>query len=81
MALIIRMEEGEGQNFFLPKTQSQDFPGGPVVKNPLSNAGDTGSSPGRGTKIPHAAEQLSLHTTTREKPTAATKTRCSQINK
>ena len=24
------------------------FPGGPVVKNPPANAGDTGSSPGRG---------------------------------
>ena len=25
-----------------------DFPGGPVVKNPPSNAGDTGSIPGLG---------------------------------
>ena len=31
-----------------------DSPGGPVVKNPLSNAGGVGSIPGRGTKIPHA---------------------------
>ena len=30
----------------------RDFPGGPVVKNPPSNAGDSGSIPGRGTKIP-----------------------------
>ena len=37
-----------------------DFPGGPVVKNLPSNAGDAGSIPGRGTRIPHAAEQLSL---------------------
>ena len=43
-----------------------DFPCGAVVKNPPANAGDTGSSPGRGTKIPHAAEQLSLCTTTTE---------------
>ena len=43
-----------------------DFPGGPVVKNPPSNAGETGSSPGRGTKIPHAAGQLSLCTATTE---------------
>ena len=35
------------------KLQTWDFPGGPVVKNPPSNAGDTGS-PGGGTKIPHA---------------------------
>ena len=26
----------------------KDFPGGPVVKNPPSNAGDAGSSPGPG---------------------------------
>ena len=55
-----------------------------MVKNPPSNAGDVGSIPGRGTKIPHAAGQLSLratatelahlnerenpHATTREKP-------------
>ena len=31
------------------------FPGGPVVKNPPSNVGDTGSIPAWGTKIPHAA--------------------------
>ena len=42
----------------------RDFPGGPVVKNPPSNAGDSGSIPGPGTKIPHAAGQLSLHGTT-----------------
>ena len=37
-----------------------DFPGGPGVKNPPSNAGDVGSIPGGGTKIPHAGGQLSL---------------------
>ena len=36
----------------------KDFPGGPVVKNPPSHAGDSGSIPGQGTKIPHAAGQL-----------------------
>ena len=30
-----------------------DFSGGPVVKNLPSNAGDVGSSPSQGTKIPH----------------------------
>ena len=34
--------------------QHRDFPGSPVVKNMLSNAGDMGSVPGRGTKIPDA---------------------------
>ena len=46
-----------------------DFPGGPVVKNPPSNAGDAGSIPGWGTKIPHATGQLSPCAATREKPT------------
>ena len=35
---------------------SRDFPGGPVVKNLLSNAGDMGSIPGWETKIPHAVQ-------------------------
>ena len=30
------------------KKMQEDFPGGTVVKNPLANAGDTGSSPGPG---------------------------------
>ena len=42
-------------------------PGGPVVGNLPANAGDTGPIPGQGTKIPHAAQQLSLQATTREK--------------
>ena len=48
-----------------------DFPGGPVVKNLPSNAGDEGLIPGLGTKIPHALEQLSPPDTTREKSRAA----------
>ena len=39
-----------------------------MVESLHSNAGDVGSIPGWGTKIPHAAGQLSLHTTTGEKP-------------
>ena len=42
-----------------------DFPGSPVVKNPLSNAGDPSSVP-RGTKTPHATGQLSLGATPRK---------------
>ena len=34
---------------------SWDFPGGPVVKNLPSSAGDMGSISGQGTKIPGAA--------------------------
>ena len=48
------------------KVTDRDFPGGPVVKNPLSNAGDAGSIPGQGSKIPHATWQLSLRATTAE---------------
>ena len=42
------------------------LPGDPVVKNPPSNAGDVGSIPGRGTKIPHAVGQLSSRTAATE---------------
>ena len=37
-----------------------------MVKNPPYNAGDAGSFPGEGTKIPHAAGQLSQRATTTE---------------
>ena len=30
------------------KKEEQDFPGGPVAKNPPTNAGDVGSIPGLG---------------------------------
>ena len=63
-------------DFLLPKEikgedegTSGAFPGGSVVKNPPSNAGDAGSVPGRGTKIPHAAGQLSPRTPTKEEKT------------
>ena len=46
--------------------QWRDFPGGPAVKNLPSIAGDSGSSPGQGTKIPHAAGQLGPRATTTE---------------
>ena len=42
------------------------FPGGPVITNPPCNAGDAGSTPGRGTKIPHDCEQLIPRTTTKD---------------
>jgi len=48
------------------KLPSGDFPGGPVVKNPPVNAGDTGLIPNLGTKIPHAMGQLSLRSATTE---------------
>ena len=48
------------------KSPTGDFPGGPVVKNLLSKAGEAGLIPGRETKIPHAIGQLSLRATIRE---------------
>jgi len=44
----------------------KDFSCGPVVKNLPCNAGNIGSIPGRGSKIPHSAEQLSLSSTDTE---------------
>ena len=43
----------------IAKETTRDFPGGPVVKNLPSNAGDARSIPGCRTKIPHATGQLS----------------------
>ena len=48
------------------KDTERDFPRDPLVKNLRSNARDTGSIPGQRTNIPHALEQLSLHTETTE---------------
>ena len=70
----------------LYNVSSQDFPGGPAVKNSLCNTGDMGLISGQGTKIPHAVGQLSLSTTMREacmvqvekSPSAVMKTQCSQ---
>ena len=53
----------------------------PMVKNPSSNAGNTGLIPGQGARIPHAVEQLSLCITTRESQSMAMKTLCSQKEK
>ena len=44
----------------------RDFPGGPVVGSRPANAGDMGSIPGQGTRIPHTSEQLSPRATTTE---------------
>ena len=58
-----------------------------MVRNLPCNAGDTGSIPGQGTKIPHASEQVSPRMATSESVHPqhkithdATKTQCS-LNK
>ena len=48
------------------KVLNRDFPGGPVIRSPPCNAGNTGLTPGRRTRIPHAAEKLVLRTATGE---------------
>uniref|UniRef100_A0A8B9YTG0 C-type lectin domain containing 16A n=1 Tax=Bos mutus grunniens TaxID=30521 RepID=A0A8B9YTG0_BOSMU len=42
--------------FFVKNSPDWDFPGSPLVESLPSNAGDSGSIPGRGTRIPHATE-------------------------
>ena len=50
---------GEYQNMKTAyKLFKKSTQGGPVVKNPPSNAGDAGSIPGWGTKVPYATGQL-----------------------
>ena len=64
LKIVISILGGEGKtirakSLSIIKKSIGHFPGGPVVKNPPSNSGDTGLIPGQGTKIPHAAGQLS----------------------
>ena len=47
------------KQYIFIKCDGRDLPGGSVVKNPPSNAGDSGLIPGPGTKIPDASGQLS----------------------
>ena len=51
---------------YIKKYTLRDFPGGPGVKNPPSDAQDTGLIPVLGTKIPYAMGQLSPCATTTE---------------
>ena len=56
---VFGAQDGPSQNML------QDFPGGPGVKNPPPSAGDVGSIPGRGTKIPGPTKPKA---SAREKP-------------
>ena len=56
MQEIRRAYRTSGWEKWILKSLYKDFPGGPRVKNPPGNAGDTGSIPDRGMRIPHAKE-------------------------
>ena len=60
------LDQNLGSRNWSLKSPLRDFPYGPVVKNLPSNTGDLGSIPGQGTKIAHAAGQLSPRATTTE---------------
>ena len=49
------------RRFFSNKYVLQGTPGGPVVENLTSNAGDASSIPGWGTQIPHAVAKPVCH--------------------
>ena len=51
--------------FATQEDSDSDFPGGSMVESLSCKAGDVGLTPGQGTKIPHAGEQISPHATTR----------------
>ena len=68
MTMIKKIITSVGENVEKLEPSYRDFPFGPVVKNLPSNAEDTGSIPGRGTKIPHATGQLSPRATSTEPP-------------
>ena len=55
----------------------RDFTGGPVVKNPPCNTGDTVQS--LGMKIPHIVEQLSPHATTPEAQAPQLQSLCTRM--
>ena len=50
----------------MKRESGEDFPGCSMIKNLPFNERDAGSTPGLGTKIPHAMGQLSPHTATTE---------------
>ena len=56
----------------------RDFPGGPVLRIHPPIQGTRPSIPGWGTKIPHAAGQLSPRATTREKPARGNEEPCNK---
>ena len=61
-----QVQRSNPKNYVKKKKQNRDFPGGPVVKNPLLNADVTSLIAGWETKTPCATEQLSLCATTEE---------------
>ena len=73
--------------FSFKKVGRRDFPGGPAVGNLPSRVRDPGSSPGLGTKIPHAMGQLGTRVATalelkpQQGSSATARTQHGKINK
>ena len=63
------------------RKETWDVTGGPLINNPPSNSGDSGSIFGRGAAVPHTVEQLSPCATTREAPSTARQTQRNQNRK
>ena len=57
--MLFKKKKSSHSFFMFHSKVARQFPGGPVVKNLPCNAGDGGLIPGQGSKIPHAAKQLS----------------------
>ena len=66
------MNNTRSSKLFYNNERTGALPCGPVFKNAPSNAGDVGSIPGWGTKIP-LATMTEVHTPPREKPTCSNK--------
>ena len=66
MDVLYKPGSSRGLHLCTAQGYLMDFPCGPVVGNPPSNAGNAGSILGRGTKIPRAPRQLSPCTTNKE---------------
>ena len=70
--MVLQVNETTGTKAWRCKRTARDFPGGPVVKDLPSKAGDAGSIPSQGTKILPAMGQPSLSA-------AATESTCSRV--
>ena len=57
-----------GKKSTFKECNKRNLPGGPVLQDLPSNAQDSCSIPGQGTKTQHAAQKINPHTATTEPP-------------